>query len=516
MFILESQRHNVPLFPSLRVAGISGKLSKSLETADHLSKILKLDGQGTLFEQLARALKGEILNGRCKPASRLPTTRTLAAALGVSRNTVLSAYELLYAEQLAVAQPRSGTRVTGIATKRRIKDSSNSMRPQSRYSARSRKLAAVTLSGIKSGPRYDLNYAHTLVRPQLFSSWRRKLAAAAIRSGPQYLPAGGFYPLRCAIANYLLRRRSVTCTPADVVVVAGTQQALAVVARAVLDEHQRVVIEDPHYQLAKHALLAHGARLTSLRVDSEGLVTAELPTRPPRLIYVTPSHQFPSGAVLSFKRRIELLNYASTHKCWIFEDDYDAEYHYDGRPLPALRSLDTGERVIHAGSFSKTLFPGLRLGYLVCPPALRNDLYTAKLLDDLGCSSIEQAALATFLESGQYDTHLRKSLSELHSRRQALLDALSHHLGASIDVSPSTGGAHVVVWFRHLSYADLARLIHVASTRGLGLYPIHHYYQKLPLTPGLMLGFASLSTTQLSSATALLASCLKEVLARAA
>jgi GntR family transcriptional regulator / MocR family aminotransferase len=473
--------------------------------------ILKLDGEGALFEQLARALKSQILNGAYDPGARLPATRTLASALGVSRNTVLGAYELLCAEQLAVAHPSSGTRVTSFAPKRKSRESRSTVRPQSRYSARTRKLGGITLAGAKSGPRYDLNYGDTLVRPQLFSSWRRKLVAAAIRSGPRYLSPAGFYPLRCAIANYLLRRRGVACRPADIIVVSGTQQALAIVARTVLDEGQSAVIEDPHYELARHALLAHGARLTEVRVDSDGLVTSELPARAPKLIYVTPSHQFPSGAVLSLQRRIELLQYAAAHSCWVFEDDYDGEHHYDSRPIAALRSLDVAERVIYTGSFSKTLFPGLRLGYIVCPEGLRDDLVSAKTLDDLGCSSIEQAALATFLESRQYEKHLRKSLGELRIRRQALLDALSRHLGANIQISASAGGAHLVVWFPQLSYADLKRLIERALERGLGLYAIHPYYRVRPPAPGLMMGFGGLTAAQLNSATALLAGCLEDV-----
>jgi GntR family transcriptional regulator/MocR family aminotransferase len=478
--------------------------------------ILKLDGQGALFKQLARALKSQILTGGYQPGSRLPATRTLAAALGISRNTVLGAYELLCAEQLAVAHPCSGTRVTGLAPKRSPRESRSAIRAQSRYSARTRKLGEITLAGVKSGPRYDLNYSDTLVRPQLYSSWRRKLVAAAIRCGPKYLPAAGFYPLRTAIAEYLLRRRGVACTAADVLIVSGTQQALSVVARAVLDEGDSAVIEDPHYQLAKHALLAHGLRLTKVRVDAGGLVTAELPARAPRLIYVTPSHQFPSGAVLSLQRRIELLRYAAANNCWVFEDDFDGEYHYDNRPVPALRSLDVAERVIHAGSFSKTLFPGLRLGYLVCPPTLRNDLFMAKTLEDLGCSSIEQAALATFLESRQYEKHLRKSLTELRIRRDALLEALSRHLGANVEISASAGGAHVVVWFRRLSYKSFGQLIERASERGVGLYPIHPFYQTPPTMPGLMMGFGGLSATQLNTAMAVLAACLRDVVGRAA
>ena len=476
--------------------------------------ILKLDGHGALFEQLARSLKREILEGRFAPGSRLPATRILAKAIGMSRNTVLGAYELLCAEQLASSRPSSGTRVTHLAATPRTRDARVSIAAQSRYSARARKLSRITLSSIRPSRRYNLQYGEPLLRPQVFASWRRKLVAAAIRGGPRYPAAAGLLALRCAIADYLLRRRGVSCAPEDVLVVSGTQQALNVVARTVLDAGQSAVIEDPHYELVEHALLAHGARLVRVRVDAEGLVAAELPVRPPRLIYVTPSHQFPSGAVMSLDRRIELLNYATKHNCWVFEDDYDGEFHYDGRPLPALQSLDIAERVIYSGTFSKTLFPGLRLGYIVCPPALRADLQTAKALEDLGCSSIEQTALASFLESRQYEKHLRKSLVELRGRRQALLEGLSRHLGDDVHIAASAGGMHLVVWFRNLTYALFERLLARAEEVQLGLYPIHRYYQRRPPRPGLMLGFAGLTPGQLGSATALLGRCFDDVTAR--
>jgi GntR family transcriptional regulator / MocR family aminotransferase len=472
--------------------------------------ILKLDGRGALFEQLARSLKREILAGRFAPGSQLPATRMLAKAIGVSRNTVLGAYELLCAEQLASARPGSGTRVTHLAATPRTREARVSIAAQSRYSARTRKLRPVTLSGAMPSRRYNLQYGEPLLRPQLFASWRRKLLAAAIRSGPRYPAAAGLHSLRRAIADYLLRRRGVSCAPNDVLIVSGTQQALNVVARCVLDAGQSAVIEDPHYELVEHALLAHGARVVRVRVDAEGLVAAELPGRPPRLIYVTPSHQFPSGAVMSLDRRLELLNYATKHNCWVFEDDYDGEFHYDGRPLPALQSLDVAERVIYSGTFSKTLFPGLRLGYIVCPPALRADLHMAKTLEDLGCSSIEQAALAAFLESRQYEKHLRESLVELRNRRHALLEGLSRHLGDRVDVAASAGGMHIVVWFRNLAYAPFERLLARAAELQLGLHPIHRYYQKRPPRPGLMLGFAGLTPGQLGSAMALLGRCLNE------
>jgi GntR family transcriptional regulator / MocR family aminotransferase len=474
--------------------------------------LIKFDQQGSLFEQLARALKSEILAGRFEANSYLPATREMAAALGVSRNTVIAAYELLRSEQLVAAQAGHRTRVMNDIAAAPVKSSRISIRAQSRFSIRTRRLPPVSLSGLKEGPQYNLQYGDSLTRPQLIASWRRKMvAAAAVGAGPRYPPARGLPSLRAAIAKYLLRRRGVSCSPDDLIIVSGTQQALSVVARTVLDEGQSAVIEEPYYELAQHALLAHGARLTRVRVDAEGLVTADLPTRPPRLIFVTPSHQFPSGAVLSLARRLELLRYASANNCWIFEDDYDGEFQYGERPLPALRSLDVGERVIYSGSFSKTLFPGLRLGYIACPTGLHNDLYMAKALEDLGCSSVEQAALAAFLESRQYENHLRKSLVELSNRRQALLDGLSRHLSEDIDIVDSSSGMHLVAWFKRLSYPGLEQLISHARGRGLGIYPIHPFYQTPPPKPGLILGFAGLSPAQLQTAASLLASCLDNI-----
>jgi GntR family transcriptional regulator/MocR family aminotransferase len=474
--------------------------------------ILPLDGRGALFEQLARALKSAILEGRYAAGGWLPATRTLATTLGVSRNTVLTAYELLCSEQLAIAHPGIGTRVTSVTAHRKSARPGKACAPQSRYSARARELGRGTLAGGKTNKRYDLQYGSPRVRPQLFVSWRRKQIAAATRVGALYPSAVGLAPLRSAIADYLLRRRGVNCTADDVIVVGGTQQALTLTARILVDEGQEIVIEDPHYENAQHALFAHGARLSSVRVDVDGLVTGELPSSPPRLIIVTPAHQFPSGVEMSLDRRIELLNYAAKHNCWVFEDDYDGEFHYQSRPIPALRSLDIGERVIYSGTFSKTLFPGLRLGYVVCPPALREDMRRAKACDDLGCSSIEQAALASFLASRLYEKHLGKSLIELRNRRQAVLTGIARYLGPHIEQTTSNGGMHVVAWFRKLSYADLERLLTHAASRSLGLYPIHPYYKKRPMRPGLMLGFAGLGPGQLMSAMAVLGECLREIL----
>jgi GntR family transcriptional regulator/MocR family aminotransferase len=476
--------------------------------------MLRLDGRGALFEQLARALKTEILEGRYAAGKPLPSTRALAEALGLSRNTVLGAYELLCAENLAAANPGRGTLVSAAAAGGRAGPREQPIAPQSRYSARARELGPITLAGGKGDMRYDLQYGSPSVRPQLFISWRRKQVAAAARVAPQYPTSAGLHALRVAIADYVLRRRGVSCTSEDVIVVGGTQQALTLTARVVLDEGQSVVVEDPHYQLLHHALLAHGARLVPVRVDAEGLVVCELPKKPPRMIALTPAHQFPSGVVMSLSRRVEVLNYAERHECWVFEDDYDGELHYDGRPLPALRSLDRGKRVIYTGTFSKTLFPGLRLGYIVCPPALRDDFIRAKIYDDLGCSAIEQSALATFIESGQYEKHLRQSLTELRSRRKAILGGLAPYLADHVTVT-SNGGMHVVAWLRSLSYQGCDSLVARAAARGVGLHGIERFFLTRPAQPGLMLGFAGLTSEQLAVAMSQFSLSLDETLREA-
>jgi GntR family transcriptional regulator/MocR family aminotransferase len=475
-----------------------------------------LDGQGALYEQLARARKRAILDGHFVAGSPLPATRTLARTLRISRNTVLGAYELLCAEQLAIARGGSGTRVADIGRPRLRSTARPAAARPARYAARGRRLGPVTLGVTRARSRYNLQYGEPLLNPRLFNSWRTKLAAAALRTNPGYPPPAGLPALRSAICDYLARRRGFVCAAEDVIVVGGTQQALTLVARVVLDEGDVAVLEDPHYQLAMQALLAHGARVLSVAVDAEGLLTSQLPARPARLIYVTPSHQFPSGVVMSLARRIELLRLTERHRSWILEDDYDGEFRYGARPIAALRSLDGGERVIYVGTFSKSIFPSLRLGYIVCPRGLRDDLLTAKRLDDGGCPAIEQAALAAFMQGRQFEKHLRKSAVELNRRRCALLEGLQQWCAEHICVSESQAGMHVIVWLPRLTYEQLAQLIELGASRGLGLHPVHPYYRTRPPRPGLLVGFAGLSCTQIRIATELLGHCLHEIRERTA
>jgi GntR family transcriptional regulator / MocR family aminotransferase len=470
---------------------------------------LKLDKNGTRCHQIARAIRQAVLDGHIATESRLPSASALAAELAVSRPCVQRAYRRLCAEGFAVARPRSGTRVTKVMPPANMLTNARSGHT-SRYAARLQSLPLIAPVGApaSSRPTLDLLYGEPLAQAETLHSWRRSLAAAALRAGTAYPPTGGYLPLRRALANYLSRRRGLSCDESDILVVGGTQQALTLVERVLLNSGDRVVVEDPRYRLAVHSLLAHGAAVTSCRVDHEGLVVAELPRARIRLAYVTPAHQFPSGVVMTLGRRLQLLHWAGQTGSWIFEDAYDTEFHSGDKPLPALRSLDLSDRVIYVGSFSKALFPSLRLGYIVCPKAIRDDLFRAKLLDDLGSATTEQAAMGAFINSGRYERHLRQSLKEIASRRKAILDGLQGLEGRHIEIGPHQAGMHFVIWFLRLGFDRLDAFIERAESLGLGLHPIHPYYRSPPSRPGLLIGYAGLAVGQLRTAVELFSRCL--------
>jgi GntR family transcriptional regulator/MocR family aminotransferase len=470
---------------------------------------LTLDKKGALYEQIARAIKSEILEERLVAGSKLPPSRTLATALGVSRTSVRQAYDLLSAEEFVFAQGESASQVANVGPPRKSPIGTAALQT-SRYAQRLRSLASITPAGahVSDRPIYDLLYGEPLVDARLLNSWRRMLSAAALRAGPTYPLAGGYPPLRRAIAAYLGRRRGIKCDASDILVVGGAQQALTIVERVLLDSGDRVVVEDPHYPSALRSLLAHGALVVSGRTDQEGLVVSELPQGRTRLAYVTPAHQFPSGVVMTLVRRLELLKWATRTRSWIFEDEYDTECHSGDRPLPALHSLDVTDRVLYVGSFSKTLFPSLRLGYIVCPKAIRDDLYQAKLVDDLGSPATEQAALASFLQSGQYETHLRKSGKEIFNRRRVIVRALQKLAGSDIEIGPHQAGTHFVIWFRRLSFDRLEAFIERAKSLGVGLHPVHPYYRIRPGRPGLLIDYSRLSVVELRTTAELFRRCL--------
>ena len=469
---------------------------------------LQLDNQGPKHEQLARSLRQAIRSGQLQSGCKLPSTRMLSENLGLSRNTVLRAYEQLRIERLGVMREGSGTYVSDVPALHGSVALPRHVPAQSAYAARLRDLAPLTLAGAGPGLRYDLQYGAPLVNTKLVSAWSTALATAAATTNTGYPHPQGLPDLRESISRFLATWRGVVADPRDIVVVSGTQQALSLLARIVVDVGATAAMEDPFYELASNCLRAHGAEVVGVRTDDEGLVVDELPSAA-RLVHVTPSHQFPSGKTMSLSRRKQLLKFAEDNASWIFEDDYDGELSYSARPIPALRSLDCGDRVIYVGSFSKMMFPSLRLAYVVCPAGLRTDLVRAKMLEVLGCPAIEQAAMHLLFKRGAFDRHLGATVLELRRRRAALFAGLERHAAGLIQADDSQLGMHVIGWLPGFDASRLDRLIASARQQGLGLHPIHPYYRVPPPRLGLLLGFAGLFPSQIEEATRILGDCLR-------
>jgi GntR family transcriptional regulator/MocR family aminotransferase len=476
---------------------------------------LQLDDSGPRYLQLARALKQAILDGRCATASRLPATRVLARELDLSRNTVLAAYEQLAAEGFIEGKVGSGCYVATFVQARAAPvvtpQAAHVRRPAlARRGKRAEALYPRAIPGRQHrGLRYNLQYGLPMTNPQLASAWRRELNHAAAHAQTDYPDPQGLPELRREVCAYLARRRGIVCAPEDVLIVAGTQQAFALAADVLVDEGDRVVFEDPHYQGARQLFEARGAKVVACRVDHDGLVTDALPSgNGTRLAVVTPSHQFPTGAVLSLARRIDLLARAERSGCWIIEDDYDGEFRYDARPLAALKSLDRTDRVVYIGTFSKVIFPALRLGYMVLPLGLRQAFVAAKWLTDRGCPAIDQAALARLIGSGAFERHLRQAAKVLKARRMALLAALRRYAGDFVQVADSSAGMHILAWLPRHTHAQAQALVARAQERGLGLYLIEPYFLKPSPRPGLLLGYADLPPADLQAAMKIFAECL--------
>lgn len=478
--------------------------------------LLELDGHGPQYAQLTRALQAAMADGRLSDGMRLPSTRTLAEELGLSRNTVLTSYEQLRAEGCIRSQARSGNYAcVASATPAAARIPGSGIAPPSPYACRARQIQGRSSAQRHPGLHFDLRYGNTATDPTLNAAWGRELARAAI-----YTPSAAAHPqgmpaLREQVCCHLLRNRGVNAHPEQILIVNGFQQAITLTARVLIEEGAVAIMEEPHYHRASQVLSAHGARLHPVPVDNDGLLCAALPERSPRLVCVTPSHQFPTGVVMSLARRLELLRYIETGQGWILEDDYDGGLRHDSRHPAALRALDHNDRVIHAGSFSMSMFPAMRLGYMVLPEPLRDDFVNAKCLCDDSSSAIDQAALAHFMENGGFERHLRRTAKALRTCRRALLEGLQKHAGSRVQVATDHACMYLAVWLPEYGDEQLESLIVEAREHGLGLHSMASHYLQRPTMPGLLLGYGGYTSTQLREAMRIFGTCLDLVDARA-
>ena len=424
--------------------------------------LLKLDGAGPLSLQLYQALRRAILQGKLAPGARLPSTRTLAGEMGLSRNTVLLAYEQLLSEGYAVGRHGSGTYVPSELPD----DVASLVRPPEGLVAAPARQSAPALSRFGrtvrnwnvtwAAPDRSVPYDFRYGRPNLDfprATWRRLLGRQLRKLSNRdldYGPPAGSPELRAAVARYLQGSRGVRCSADQVVIVHGSQQAMDLATRVLLDPGDTVLLEEPFYPGARGVFLAAGMRVVTAPVAADGIDLGELGPagQRARLAYVTPSHQFPTGAIMSVTRRLALLAWAEDAGAYVIEDDYDSEYRYGGRPIEALQGLDRAGRVVYVGTFSKLLFPALRLGYAVVPEALVKPFVAAKALADTGGATLEQLALADFIREGHFERHIRRSRIVNGAHRAALLEAIERHLGDRVEVSGANAGLHVLVWLQ--------------------------------------------------------------------
>lgn len=453
-----------------------------------------------LYQQIYECLGEAILNGQLVPGLRLPSTRDLADTLSVSRNTVMNAFEQLLAEGYLIAEVGSGTYVTHTLPEDLLKaqqtlPKSAQRSPKRKISRRGMLLAEAqpSIPRIRN-PQHVFAYGIPAIDAFPFETWMR-LTTRCYREADNplflYGDPAGFWSLREAIATYLKAARAVTCEPEQVIICAGSQQALDLATRVLLDAGDTVWMEDPGYSGAQAAFRGADANMIPVPVDDEGLdVEAGIETGTvARLIYVTPSHQFPMGVTMSLTRRLALLQWAAKNDAWVIEDDYDSEYRYAGRPIAALQGLDNDGRVIYLGTFSKVLFPALRIGYLIVPQDLVNAFTTAQSVFNRGISTVSQAVLAAFIEQGHLARHIRRMRVLYEERQTIFIEAANRYLGNYLEFGPIDTGMHTIGWLP--SGVDDESAYQKAAKVGIETLPLSSYAQQPLNRSGLVLGYAA-------------------------
>lgn len=463
--------------------------------------MIALDRQSpkALHTQIYDGYRLAIVEGNVRAGQRVPSTRVLASELGVSRFPVLTAYSQLLAERYFESRVGSGTVISSSLPDRFLK--SNTVGPR--------------VSPLTPGPRPLARRASTLFTPlkpalargmgafnvgevafdefplqiwsNLVSRHCRDLQAKSLHYGDPM----GLLALREAIANYLRTARSVRCEADQVMIVSGSQQALDISGRVLVDPGSPVWVEEPGYRLARDVFSRTGCRLIPVPVDNEGMdVRAGVRgCRKARVAIVTPSHQFPLGVTMSAKRRFELLDWAQSTGAWIIEDDYDSEYRYDSSPIASLQGLDGNGRVIYIGTFSKVLFPSLRIGYVVVPKDLVDDFSAARRFMDIGPPLFFQAVIADFIQDGHFARHLRRMRLLYQNRRATLVESIDRELGSMVKVIGSEAGMHLTATLQNkICDIEIARR---AATQNLWIWPLSAAYLESATSNGFILGFAN-------------------------
>ena len=481
-----------------------------------------------LYEQLCRQIRKELESGSFdSSASRVPSSRVLAATLGISRPTVNQAFSKLLAEGYLQTRKRSGIFVADHLPATFLKAATSATTVRTQHTSRvARRVTRMT--DFRSGPQLDVGIGGppsvTLIAglPAVdefpIVVWERLRAQVLAKKGAhllRYASSRGEIELRKAIAAYLCDFRGANCHPDQIVVVGGMQQAMLACALALINEGEVAWIEDPGFRQARSVLAFVGAKLVPRPIDPEGLVIGKCSRQSsPRLIFVTPSHQFPFGVTMSLKRRKALIEFAESWNSYVLEDDYNSEFRFDGPPLPCLQGLDNAGRVIYAGTMSKILYPSLRLGFLVAPPELVDTLVKVRAIMDQHSPAIDQATLARFITEGFFLSHVKR-IRELYAQRRVFfIEQFQRWLGDYFDLEVTPAGLHFIAWLRRGE--DFPLFMRAREQTGIWPRPLSFFCIKAQLDPAFVFGFAAWSHAQIEQGLAKLASAVKQLKQRGA
>ncbi|MGI8786898.1 MAG: PLP-dependent aminotransferase family protein [Pyrinomonadaceae bacterium] len=479
-----------------------------------------------LYRQIYEAIRRAILHGKFHSTMPLPATRVLAKQLRVSRMTVVNAYDQLLAEGYLESRTGAGTFVAAHLPEEflqtpRVERGEN----QKKIISRRIKVSDYGKKLSENGTRFLRNHGATVLVPfqhgvsaidkfpfEIWAKISQKLQKSPPASFLAYGEPTGFQPLREAVAAHLASARGVSCTAEQIIITNGTQQALDLIGRIFLEKGEEFWIEDPCYSGARNIFEATGAKLVPVPVDGEGfdLNLARKKSKQARLVYVTPSHQYPLGVTMSLARRLKLLEWARETDSFIVEDDYNSEYRYGGRPLASLQGLDRDERVIYLGTFSKTIFPSVRLGCLVVPPDLVDMFAAARAMSDLHSPTIDQAILAEFIAGGHFARHTRRMCGIYEERQQILVEEMQKHLKGIVEIAPAESGMDLVGWLPEgVNDREVSRS---AAKVNLKIAPISAFCINQNLRGGMLLGYTAFNEKQIRQGVKKLARVINEII----
>jgi GntR family transcriptional regulator / MocR family aminotransferase len=467
--------------------------------------------------QIYETLRDQIASGVFGVDGHLPSSRSLALELGVSRTTITVAYDQLLAE--GFIDVRQGARPQVAEGSLLRSRSLRAARPRkaAQLSAYGKRLRGVPPVAARDTRKLIADFRYGDLAPSDFprATWRRAITATMAQQLDRlaYDDPRGSERLRMALQGYLWRARRLRCDLEQIVIVNGSQQGLDLCARLLLDADDRFIVEDPGYAMARYIFASTGAVPVPTKVDGEGLVVDALGDVAARLAYVTPSHQFPLGSVMAVARRRQLLEWAQRMRAYLVEDDYDSEFRYDIDPVPPLHTLDAHGNVIYLGTVSKTLSPTLRIGYLVVPHELQASFAMAKQLSDRHSAILEQDALASVIESGLYESHIRKMRRRHRERRETLLAALRLKFGDRVSIAGADAGLHVVASFLDLPRKMEAELIDTAQRAGIGMHSVSELYatSARPAHVTLIMGYAALDPARIERGIHILADVVQQM-----